>query len=167
MVRFALFRRCIRQLAVLAALAVPCAAMAQDDASVTENVRIDYARVLNVEPVYETLRATRTQRVCDSPAQDSSPPKAEEGRLSRMWDSVKGVFGGSGDDKPRLAAAPAVPPRCRTVLIGREFQRPIAYDVDYMYKGMKYRSRLAEDPGTRLRIRISVTPDESAPVALP
>lgn len=164
MVRFASFRRSVRQLAVLVALVSPCAA-AQDE-PVTGNVRVDYARVLNVEPVYETLRATRTERVCDSPAQDRSPPKAEEGRLTRMWDSVKGVFGG-GDDKPRPAAAPSVPPRCRTVLVGREFQRPIAYDVDYMYKGMKYRSRLAEDPGTRLRIRISVTPYESAPVTLP
>jgi hypothetical protein len=40
----------------------------------------------------------------------------------------------------------------------REFRRPIAFDVDYMYKGMKYRSRLPEDPGNRLRVRISVTP---------
>ena len=56
------------------------------------------------------------------------------------------------------AGAPSVPPRCRTVLVGREFQRPIAYDVDYIYKGVKYRSRLAEDPGNRLRIRISVVP---------
>ena len=29
---------------------------------------------------------------------------------------------------------------------------PIAYDVDYMYKGMKYRSRLPDDPGNRLRV---------------
>ena len=34
----------------------------------------------------------------------------------------------------------------------------IAYDVDYVYRGSKYRSRLAEDPGNRLRIRIGVTP---------
>ena len=165
MVRFASFHRSFRQLAVLAALAAPCAAA--QDVPVSENVRVDYARVLNVEPVYETLRATRTERVCDSPVQDRSPPKAEEGRLARMWDSVKGVFGGDDDKSKPALAPPAVPPRCRTVLVGREFQRPIAYDVDYMYKGMKYRSRLAEDPGTRLRIRISVTPDESAPVALP
>ena len=44
------------------------------------------------------------------------------------------------------------------VTVEREFRRPIAFDVDYMYKGMKYRSRLPHDPGNRLRIRVSVTP---------
>ena len=49
-------------------------------------------------------------------------------------------------------------PDCRIVEVGREFRRPIAYDVEYVYKGAKYRSRLPEDPGNRLRIRISVVP---------
>ena len=39
-----------------------------------------------------------------------------------------------------------------------ESGRPIAYDVDYVYKGTKFRSRLPEDPGKRLRIRFSVVP---------
>ena len=47
---------------------------------------------------------------------------------------------------------------CRTVPVEREFRRPIAYDVDYVYKGAKFRSRLPEDPGNRLRIRIAITP---------
>ena len=66
-------------------------------------------------------------------------------------------------EQPALPAAPApVPPRnCRLVQVDRQFQRPIAYDVDYVYKGTKYRSRLAEDPGNRLRIRVSVTPWEA------
>ena len=44
----------------------------------------------------------------------------------------------------------------------REFRRPIAYDVDYVYKGMKYRSRLPDDPGNRLRVRVSVMPHVAA-----
>ncbi len=155
-----------RLLACVLALAMPCVAWAQDEAALSENVRVDYARVLNVEPVYETMRASRTERVCDSPVQDKAPAKAEEeGRLARMWGSVKGAFG--GDDKVKPPSPPSPPPRCRTVLVGREFQRPIAYDVDYMYKGTKYRSRLAEDPGSRLRIRISVVPYGAVQVALP
>ena len=65
---------------------------------------------------------------------------------------------------PEADAPPVAPPtstvkvNCRVVPVEREFQRPIAYDVDYIYKGVKYRSRLAEDPGNRLRIRISVVP---------
>ena len=76
-----------------------------------------------------------------------------------MVSSVRGWFG--GDEEPAQAppvTLPAVKVNCRIVPIEREFQRPIAYDVDYIYKGVKYRSRLAEDPGNRLRIRISVVP---------
>jgi uncharacterized protein YcfJ len=47
---------------------------------------------------------------------------------------------------------------CRIVPVGREFRRPIAYDVDYVYRGTKYRSRLPEDPGNRLKVRVSITP---------
>ena len=36
----------------------------------------------------------------------------------------------------------------------------VGYDVEYMYKGEKYMSRLPYDPGNRLRVRVSVTPDE-------
>ena len=42
------------------------------------------------------------------------------------------------------------------VPVEREFRRPIAYDVDYVYKGAKFRSRLPDDPGNRLRMRVSV-----------
>ena len=44
----------------------------------------------------------------------------------------------------------------------REYRRPIAYDVDYIYKGSKFRTRLAEDPGNRLRVRVSITPQPMA-----
>ena len=47
---------------------------------------------------------------------------------------------------------------CRPVAVEREFRRPIAYDVDYVYKGAKFRSRLLEDPGNRLRIRVAISP---------
>jgi uncharacterized protein YcfJ len=61
-----------------------------------------------------------------------------------------------------VAARPADASDCEMVQVEREFRRPIAYDVDYVYKGAKYRSRLPYDPGNRLRIRISVTPVVSA-----
>ena len=118
--------------------------------------------VLRAEPVYQTLRATRTEQRCDEvPAAmpEAPQPEQDESRWSRMVDSVRGWFG--ADAEPERAppvTLPAVKVNCRVVPIEREFQRPIAYDVDYIYKGVKYRSRLAEDPGNRLRIRISVVP---------
>lgn len=152
----------LRTTLFLCCLLLTAPAVAQERVIPTENVRLDYAQVLGVEPVYQTLRATRTEQRCDEvPAAtpEAQPPERDESRWSRMVDSVRGWFG--GDAEPERAppvTLPAVKVNCRVVPIEREFQRPIAYDVDYIYKGVKYRSRLAEDPGNRLRIRISVVP---------
>jgi len=51
---------------------------------------------------------------------------------------------------------------CRTVPVVYQERRLVGYDVEYVYKGEKYMSRLAADPGARLRIRIAVVPDDPA-----
>ncbi|MBO9875762.1 MULTISPECIES: hypothetical protein [Xanthomonas] len=162
---------------LLACAAAP--AWAQDSEArnrvvVIENVKLDYAQVLNVEPVYQTLRATRTEQQCDpapAPAPAAAPKPAEDdSRLNRLMDSVKDIFS-RRHEEPAPAATPATAPNggrnCRMVEVGREFRRPIAYDVDYVYKGTKYRSRLPEDPGNRLRIRVSVAPYVPDAVVVP
>ncbi len=158
--------RLIRSLLPLLLLSAALGATAQERVVQAENVKLDYAQVLNVEPVYQTLRASRTEQVCDElptlPTTTVHPPK-EQSRWSRFIDSIKGVF--TSEDNEARAESPdeqmaveTAHVRCRTVPVEREFRRPIAYDVDYVYKGTKYRSRLAEDPGNRLRIRVSVMP---------
>ena len=116
-----------------------------------ENVRYEYAQVLRVTPVYQTLNATRFEQRCDQ----TPKPAAEDSRLSRMVGAVKDVLTRDRHERERQAAAAT---NCRSVPVELEFRQPIAYDVDYVYKGSKYRSRLPEDPGNRLRIRIAVTP---------
>ena len=51
---------------------------------------------------------------------------------------------------------------CRTVPVVYQERRLVGYDVEYLYKGEKYMSRLAADPGARLRIRVTVVPDDPA-----
>ncbi|MCE7032825.1 hypothetical protein LY625_09410 [Lysobacter sp. GX 14042] len=137
---------------LLAAAAFP--AWGQETRTViqAENVRFAYAQVLQVTPVYQTLTATAVEQECDpagEPAADADGPS----RLQRVVGRVRDALGGSdGGD----AGEPRVD--CRTVPVQREFRRPIAYDVDYDYKGLKFRSRLPDDPGNRLRIRVGVTP---------
>ena len=137
---------------VLALLAIASAPLAAQETVIpVENVRIDYAQVLRVEPVFQTLTATRMEQYCDGklvPAKDA--PKTG---IARMVGKFKEAIG-SGDE----GAPPPTAGDCVMVPTQRQFRRPIAFDVDYMYKGMKYRSRLPEDPGNRLRVRISVTP---------
>ena len=112
-----------------------------------ENVRYDYAQVLGVKPIYQVLRTTSNERVCDvSPAGES--------KLSRVVSSVKGRLTGNATPEERKAGLS----NCRTEPVTREFRRPIAYDVDYVYKGSKFRTRMARDPGNRLRVRVSITP---------
>ena len=140
---------------------------------VIENVRHDYAQVLNVEPVFQVLRATRTEEQCEPVSTRTLDPvnvvveNEEKGGFGRFWSSVKRMFGSEqeADEAARIEAEaevvrrdPLLTRNCRVVEVGREFRRPIAYDVDYVWRGTKYRSRLPEDPGNRLRIRISVTP---------
>lgn len=164
--------------------ALPAVALAQEGEPrnrvvIVENVKFDYAQVLNVEPVFQTLRATRTEEHCEPVSTRTlapvnvtgEEPTEDKGRISRFWDSVRSMFKRSDEEAVDETAAesPAAPTGptnngpmltrdCRIVPVGREFRRPIAYDVDYVYRGTKYRSRLPEDPGNRLKVRVSITP---------
>ena len=141
---------CARLLPFLLFAVAAAPASAQDTTVIQlENVRFAYAQVLRVTPVYQTLTATAMEETC---VEDNSDEESGS-RLSRVVGAVKGVLGRPSDEAEQEAARD-----CVVVPVRREFQRPIAYDVDYVYKGSKYRSRLAEDPGNRLRIRIGVTP---------
>lgn len=158
---------------LLVAGVVPALAQEHDARNrvvVVENVRYDYAQVLNVEPVFQTLRASRTEEHCEPVSTRTLAPirvrgAEEKGRFSRLVDSVKGLFGrseeldeGAVGSVPQTGKTALLTPDCRIVEVGREFRRPIAYDVDYVYKGTKFRSRLPEDPGNRLKLRVSITP---------
>ena len=141
---------CLRLLPILLFAVAAAPASAQDTTVIQlENVRFAYAQVLRVTPVYQTLNAIAMVETCTP----ETPDDEAGSRLSRVVGAVKGVLGRPAEepvDKNDLD--------CVVVPEQRQFQRPIAYDVDYVYKGSKYRSRLAEDPGNRLRIRIGVTP---------
>jgi uncharacterized protein YcfJ len=125
-------------------LAMAPAAAQQTRVLPVENVRVGYAQVLHVEPVYQTLHATAVEQDC-KPA----------GTLSRITQAVKGVIGRDGHKEADARQD------CQPTTVHKTYRTPIAYDVDYIYKGMKYRSRLASDPGNLLRVRVSVTPYEA------
>ena len=135
---------------VLAGLSMPAPSHAQDAPDTgtvviqPENVRMDVAQVMRVQPVYQTLRATRMEPRCPGDAQEGNGKG-----LSRIVGAVKGALSRKPEPQPG---------DCEMVPVVREFRRPIAYDVDYVYKGMKYRSRLPYDPGNRVRVRVSVMP---------
>jgi uncharacterized protein YcfJ len=139
----------------LAFTAMP--AWGQNTVIQNENVRVEYAQVLRAEPVYQTLRATSVVERCEQSTPVAAAAEPRRG-LSRVVGVVKDVLTPEPDNETGKAGDPASADDCRMVPVEREFRRPIAYDVDYVHKGVKYRSRLPFDPGNRLRIRVSVTP---------
>lgn len=138
------------------ALAAP--AMAQSVGTQPENVRTEYAQVLRAEPVYQTLRTTNMVEECDPPTSTAPEQEAPRRGIGRLVDSVKNVF----SEEEQAKSPPGKPAdrakKCRMVPMDKEYRRPIAYDVDYVHHGIKYRSRLPFDPGNRMRVRVSVMP---------
>lgn len=132
--------------AVAVLWAAPAPAQQHTTVLQAENVRFDYAQVLRVTPVYQTLRATTVEQQCDPEADKS------DSRFQRVLGTVREALGRERDPKPSTGE------NCRPVPVEREFRRPIAYDVDYVYKGARFRSRLPEDPGNKLKVRVAVTP---------
>jgi uncharacterized protein YcfJ len=119
------------------------------------NIRTEYAEVLRVEPIYQTLRAYATEERCD-PIESGNGPRSGMSRwMSSLRDTDKGAQEAGNDKATRR--------NCRTVRVPREYRRPVAYDVDYIHRGVKYRSRLPFDPGKRLRVKVMVTPDLAMP----
>jgi uncharacterized protein YcfJ len=107
-------------------LGVAGGASAENIAPAPPQSRTEYAEVLKVEPIYQTLRAYSSEEQCEPP--------------------------------PRVGSESAKPSKCRIVRVPREYRRVIAYDVDYIHRGVKYRSRLPYDPGKRLQVKVSVMP---------
>jgi uncharacterized protein YcfJ len=54
-------------------------------------------------------------------------------------------------------------PGCRTVQVERIERRITGYDVEYRYMGETYMSRLPYDPGSRVRLRVSIVPEDERP----
>ena len=100
------------------------------EARVEENVTWAWAQVLRASPVYRMVQVPTTEQRCNSAA-----PAA----------NARGA-GNAGS--------------CRTVSVVYQERRLVGYDVEYAWKGEKYMSRLLADPGSRVRIRISVMPDD-------
>ena len=151
MLRLAQTCLCVSLASLLAWPSAHAQEVARETVVPQENVRFDYAQVLAVNPVFQTLRATRMERVCDV-----KQPSANG--LSRVVSVVKDRLAGTTTKEEREAGLD----NCRMGPVVREYRRPIAYDVDYIYKGSKFRTRLAEDPGNRLRVRVSITPQPMA-----
>jgi len=151
-------------------------------APMPENVSFGYAQVLRADEVVENQRTRSTEERCDGVEYRQSGQTTGGTVIGAIVGAALGNQVGKGDGRKAATVAGAVAggvvgnniarnrvePQsggCRQVEVEREAPVVVGYDVEYMYKGEKYMSRLPYDPGNRLRIRMSVMPDDSAAAA--
>jgi|SRR5688572_20269510 len=156
---------------------------AYDDAAhgvpVEENVSYGYAQVLRADEVSEVVVTRVPQQRCE-PVSPSAAATTSGTVIGAIVGAAVGNQVGGGNGRKAATVAGAVAGGaighdvasdraeadargCRLVEVERRERRVVGYDVEYMYKGEKYMSRLPYDPGNRLRIRVSVTPDAVRP----
>jgi len=152
--------------------------------AVAESVTYGYADVLRVNPIYEQFRNPPREECYDQPVRYRAPPGGNPAGGTVIGAIIGGVLGnqvGSGSGRTAATVAGAaiggavgnnvdrnnnsdgrtyesVERQCHPVDSGYQ-QRVIGYDVEYRYRGEVYMSRLQFDPGDRLRVRVSVTPE--------
>lgn len=145
----------------------------------------DYGRVVRVQPRIEKVRQPRQEckteyvQVPVQQAQPRSPGGAILGAVAggllgnqvgggsgRAAATAAGVIAGAmvGDRVTGSNAAPVTDVQeqavrqCRTVDAWEE--RTAGYEVTYDYRGRNYTTVMGRDPGERVRLRVSVEPDE-------
>ncbi len=150
-----------------------------------ENVSFGFADVLRVDPIYRQVRQARPREECfDEQVTRVEPGGGDPTGGTVVGALVGGALGntvGRGDGRRAATIAGAViggavgrnvdrnnggPPReysdvetrCRVVEEVAQRRELVGYDVEYRYRGDVFMSRLDYDPGSRLRVRIGITP---------
>ncbi len=152
------------------------------DEPVPENVSYGYAQVLRVDPIYDLVRTRQPEERCDGRTYRDGGDPTGGTVIGAIVGAAIGNQVGKGDGRKAATVAGAVAggaigrsidknngsatrPGCRVVEVEREQRQVVGFDVEYQYKGEKYMSRLAYDPGNRLRVRVSVMPDDGGAAA--
>lgn len=142
----------------------------------------EYAKVLAVRPIIETVSVSRPERQCWNETvgyrtrSDSATPTIVGGIIGGV---VGNQFGeGKGKDAMTVAGAllggsigrnmgtenderyPVTRQRCRTEHEIYEQDRVVGYHVTYRYHGREYTTRMPYDPGNRMKVRVHIEPED-------
>lgn len=143
----------------------------------------DWAEVIEAEPLVDRVRVPVSREVC----WDEEVHHRERGRGSTAGTIVGGLIGGlaghqigsgSGNTAATVVGtlagaavgnrASSGPPRhyssieerCRVERDYRTEERLEGYRVTYLYNGQTYTTHTRHDPGSRIRVRVAVSPAE-------
>lgn len=138
-----------------------------------------WARVTDVRPIVRMVTVNAPRRECWAEevvvVQERSDPGAQ--LVGALIGGLIGNQIGSGDGRRAATAAGAligaqvghnrtkvatpvttVQQRCEMHAGYRQREVIDGYDVEYHYRGRTYRTRMAEHPGERIRVRVAVRP---------
>ncbi len=137
------------------------------------------ATVLSATPAWETVRAGGQQQVCDDDGYYRRDNQGKKNTGTVIGALVGGALGntvGKGDGRKAATIAGAVAggaigrhaasdggsygQNCHYEDVDREERRPAGFDVEYNYKGDIYVTRMSYDPGNRVRVRVTVVPED-------
>lgn len=139
----------------------------------------DYAKVIDVRPMYETVRVSSPRQVCRdeevvvrSGRRDSYTSviaggiiggvignQVVHGKYRDLGTVAGALLGGSlGNDYRQRAPYEEryVTQRCREVAAVHEERQFTGYRVNYRYHGREYWTTMDHDPGKRVRVLVSV-----------
>jgi len=163
---------------ILSLLALPSAATAQQS--------YETVSVVSAQPVYQLAQIETPQERCveerilvdRARRQSSGTPiivstiiggaignAVGNNKSSKRVGAVLGaVLGNSvGRDIARQSQSPdtrhyQIVERCETVFVSHEEERLLGYDVTYLFNGQQYSVRMAQDPGSQMKVRVDVQP---------
>jgi uncharacterized protein YcfJ len=163
---------------ILSLLALPSAATAQQS--------YETVAVVSAQPVYQLAQIETPQERCveerilvdRAKRQSSGTPiivstiiggaignAVGNNKSSKRVGAVLGaVLGNSvGRDIARQSQSPdtrhyQIVERCETVFVSHEEERLLGYDVTYLFNGQQYSVRMAQDPGSQMKVRVDVQP---------
>ena len=163
---------------ILSLLALPSAATAQQS--------YETVAVVSAQPVYELAQIETPQERCveerilvdRARRQSSGTPiivstiiggaignAVGNNKSSKRVGAVLGaVLGNSvGRDIARQSQSPdtrhhQIVERCETVFVSHEEERLLGYDVTYLFNGQQYSVRMAQNPGSQMKVRVDVQP---------
>ena len=141
----------------------------------------DYAKVVSASPVYETVRYPVDEQVCwEEQAWRARPHTVVPTVLGAIVGGVVGHQFGGGHGKTALTVAgaaiggtighrvaqrhhpggpyPVVQNRCEIQRHWRTEERIAAWNVSYKYRGGIYHTRMLEQPGRKIRVRVHAEP---------
>ena len=167
----------------LTAVTISAAILAAADTAVAAEGFYDKAPVLEVNPIYETVRLTRPQRQCrEVRVRHGSGRRADSYTPAVAGAIVGGVIGnqfGRGRGKDAMTVAGAVlgasvgrdfgkrwpagrryitEERCEWVDSIHEREELVGYDVVYEYRGREFQTRTDTHPGKWMEVEIRLEP---------